>query len=224
MNTANTVFLRSGCHLVWLCFSITTNIRKKIAETEEQEYLMHSWQECSDVFSKSPVYARQHLVSICIIKRQTGLHLQLCNTNMVSEHSQQRGHIPGAQSWLNTFSNSFFPADYFCRTTEWRGHGWDIRVPWRPHSLSAAGTGCSNFCCGTGLDRESWGQACAFWRSTLCCCLAAAGNVGHGGLLRMQTSTVLVEERLISVYDCVCKSCQKFMSNNSVAPPDVSRN
>lgn len=33
--------LRSGCHLVWVCFSITTNIRKKIAEAEE-EYLVHS--------------------------------------------------------------------------------------------------------------------------------------------------------------------------------------
>lgn len=129
---------------------------RKIAETEEREYLMHSRQECSDiVFCKGPVYARHRLASICIIKRQTGLHLQLCNTNTVSECSQQRGRIPGAQSWFSTFSNSFFPADYFCSTTEWKGHVWGIHVLWRPHSLSAAATGCSNFCYGTGLAHRA---------------------------------------------------------------------
>lgn len=76
------------------------------------------------VFCKGPVYARHHLASICIIKRQRGLHLQLCNANMVrlqSECSQQRAHILEAQSWFSTFSNSFFPTDYFCSATEWRG-------------------------------------------------------------------------------------------------------
>lgn len=41
MNLVITV-LRSGCHLVWVCFSITTNIRKKTAEAEEEEHLVHS--------------------------------------------------------------------------------------------------------------------------------------------------------------------------------------
>ena len=186
---------------------------------------MHSWHECCDIaFCKGPVYARHHLASICIIKRQTGLHLQLCNTNMVSECSQQRGHIPGAQSWFSTFSSSLFPADCFCSRNEWRVHGWGIPVLWRPHSLSAAGTGYSNFCYGTGLGRESGGQAFAFRGLTLCCCSATAQNLGHGLLLRMQNRTVLIEERLISVYDFVCKSCQKFVSNNSLVSPAVSRN
>lgn len=34
MNPTNTV-LRSGCHPVWVFFSITTGIRKMVAETEE---------------------------------------------------------------------------------------------------------------------------------------------------------------------------------------------
>lgn len=38
----------------------------------------------------------------------------------------------------------------------------------------------------------------------LCCCSATAGNLGHGVLLRTQSRIALIEERLISVYDCVC--------------------
>lgn len=55
----------------------------------------------------------------------------------------------------------------------------------------------------------------------LCCCSGTAGNLGHGALLRMQRRTVPIEERLISVYDYVCRLCQKFMSNNSLSPTDV---
>lgn len=104
-------------------------------------------QECSDAaFCKGPVYIRLYLAFICIVINQTDLLLQLCNANIVRlqcARRQQRGHIPGAQTWFYTFSNSF-PADYFQNPTKWRDHGWDL-------TLLAAGVICSNFCCRTGL-------------------------------------------------------------------------
>lgn len=105
-------------------------------------------QECSDIaFCKGPVYIRPYLASICIVINQTDLQLKLCNANTVRlqcARRQQRGYIPGAQTWFCTFSNSLFPANYFWNTAEWRDHGWDL-------TLLVAGMICSNFCCRTGL-------------------------------------------------------------------------
>lgn len=88
-------------------------------------------QECSDAaFCKGPVYIRLYLAFICIVINQTDLLLQLCNANIVRlqcARRQQRGHIPGAQTWFYTFSNSF-PADYFQNPTKWRDHGWDLTL------------------------------------------------------------------------------------------------
>lgn len=106
--------------------------------------------------------------------------------------------------------------------TEWRGHSCGIFVPWRPQSLLAAGIGCSNFCPGTGPAHRALRSGLFLpFGAGLCCCSATAGNLGHGVLLRMWRRTVLIEERLISVYDYVCRLCQKFMSNNSLPPTDV---
>lgn len=104
--------------------------------------------------------------------------------------------------------------------TEWRGHSCGICAPWRPQSLLAAGTGCSIFCHGTGPAHREL-RSGHFCLLGLCCCSAPAGNLGQGVLLRMRRRTALVEERLISVHDCVCRLCQKFMSNNSLPPTDV---
>lgn len=61
MNPARSV-LRSNYSLVYICFSVTTNIRKKIAQTEEQMYLMHScWNALTLHFAR--VLSTEDLIS-----------------------------------------------------------------------------------------------------------------------------------------------------------------
>lgn len=211
MNPAHTV-LRSNYSLVYICFSVTTNTRKKITQTEQMYLVPSCWNTLTLHFARV-LSTKDYLASICIVKNQTYLQLQLHTANTVwlqSACKKQRGCIPGAQSWFSTFSNSFFPPFYFKSTTERKGHSLRICLLWRPQSVGS-------------WHWTSTQRAEPIWGCTVLL-LSPAGHLGHGILFGMQTRAVLIEERLISVYGRVCKSCQKSISNNSLAPTDVSRN